>query len=84
MTVNIFYISEWVGVVEREVRGLEAIIHVLNKTSNSVSNLLETIRQAEDNDAAQLCLDPTSLNISTAGFTSVTDDVKVMFYLILC
>jgi hypothetical protein len=70
--------------VEREGRALEAIIHVLNKTSNSVTNLLETIRQAEDNDASQLCLDPSSLNICTAGVDSVADDVKVIFYLILC
>jgi len=70
--------------VEREGRGLEAIIHVLNKTSISMTNLLETIRQSEDNDASQLCLDPNSLNICTAGFNSMADDVKVIFYLILC
>ena len=68
-------IAEWDGVVEREDRVLEAIIHVLNKTSNSLTNLLETIRQAEDNDASQLCLDPRSLNICTAGFNSVADEI---------
>lgn len=70
--------------MEREGRVLEAIIHVLYKTSNSMTNLLETFRQVEDNDASQLCLDPSSLNICTASFNSVTDDVKVIFYLILC
>ena len=77
-------IAEWVGVVEREDRALEAIIHVLHKTSNSATNLLETVRQAEDNDASQLCLDPRNLNICTAGFNSVADDVKVIIYLIFC
>jgi hypothetical protein len=71
-------IAEWVGIVEREDRVLEAIVHVLNKTSNSVTNVLETIKQAEENDAFQLCLDPSSLNICTAGFSSVADDMKVM------
>lgn len=68
--------------MEREGRALEATIHVLNKNSNSVTNLLETIRQAEDNYVSQLCLDPSSLNICAAGHNSVTDDVKVIFYLI--
>jgi hypothetical protein len=79
-----FYISEWVGIVEREGRVLEAYVHVLNKASNSVTTLLETIRQTEDNDASKLCLDPSILNICTDGFNSVDDDVKVSFYLILC
>jgi hypothetical protein len=64
--------------VEREGRVLEAIVHVLNKTSSSVTNLLETIRHAEDNDASHLCLDPSSLNICTSGFNSVAGDVEVI------
>jgi hypothetical protein len=71
-------IAEWVGTVESEGRVLEAIVRVLNKTSNSMTNVLETIRQAKDNVAFQLCLDPSSLNICTAGFSNVADDVKVM------
>jgi hypothetical protein len=70
--------------VEAEGRVLEAVIHVLNKTGSSVTNLLETIKQAEDNDASQLCLDPSSLNICTGSLNSMADDFKVIFLLILC
>ena len=70
--------------MEAEGRVLEAIVHVLNKTSNSVTNLLETIKQAEDNDASQIRLDPRSLNICPAGINIVADDFKVIVYLILC
>lgn len=79
-----FHISEWAGVVEAEGRVVEAITHVLNKVGNSVTNLLETIKVAEDNEACQLRLDPSSLNICTASINSMADDLKVIFLLILC
>jgi hypothetical protein len=78
-----FHISEWVGVVEAEGRVFEAIIHVLNKIGNSVTNLLETIKHAEDSDTSQLRLDPSSLNICAVGIDSMADDLKVIFLLIL-
>jgi hypothetical protein len=70
--------------VEAEGRVVEAITHVLNKVGNSVTNLLETIKVAEDNEACQLRLDPSSLNICTASINSMADDLKVIFLLILC
>lgn len=78
-----FYISEWVADVEAEGRVIEAIIHVLNNAGINVTNFLETIKLAENNDAFQLCLDPSCLNIPTAYRDSMDDDLKVIF-IVMC
>jgi hypothetical protein len=70
--------------VEAEGRVIEAVIHVLNKTGIRVTNLLETIKMAEDNDESQLCLDPNRLNIHSAYRNSMDDDMEVIFILIVC
>jgi hypothetical protein len=70
--------------VEAEGRAIEAVIHVLNKTGICVTNLLETIKMAENNDESQLCLDPNHLNIHSAYTNSMDDDLEVIFILIMC
>jgi hypothetical protein len=70
--------------VEAEGRAIEAVIHVLNKTGSCVTNLLETIKMAENNDESQLCLDPNRLNIHAAYRNSMDDDLEVILILIMC
>jgi hypothetical protein len=70
--------------VEAEGCVIEAIIHVLNKTGISVTNLLETIKMAEKNDESRLCLDPSLLNIQSAYRNSVDTDLEVIFIFIVC
>lgn len=70
--------------MEAEGRAIEAVIHVLNKTGICVTNLLETIKMAENNDESQLCLDPNCLNIYSAYRNSMDDDLEVILILIVC
>lgn len=78
-----FCISEWVADVEAEGRVIEAIIHVLKKTGINVTNLLETIKLAENRDVSQLCLDTNGFNIHTASRNSMDNDLKVICILIV-
>jgi hypothetical protein len=70
--------------VEAEGRAIEAVIHVLNKTGICVTNLLETIKMAENNDESHLCLDANHLNIHSACRNSMDDDLEVILILIVC
>lgn len=70
--------------MEAEGRAIEAVIHVLNKNGICVTNLLETIKMAENNDESQLCLDLNLLNIYSAYRNSMDDDLEVIFILIVC
>jgi hypothetical protein len=70
--------------VEAEGRVIEAILHVLKKTGINVTDILETIRLAENSDASQLCLDTNGLNIFTANRNSMDDDLKVIFIFAEC